>query len=79
MMALDDVVSTLTQGPRVEEAMQRTLRWIDRCFDANKNPNTQNLFPIIQGAVDMDLRKRCLEGMVDKPAYGFAIGGLSGG
>ena len=60
MMALDDVVSTLTEGPRVEEAMERTLRWIDRNFAANKNPETQNLFPIVQGSVDMDLRRRCL-------------------
>lgn len=30
MMALDDVVKTTTQGPRMEEAMERTLRWIDR-------------------------------------------------
>ena len=30
-MALDDVVSSLVSGPRIEEAMHRTLRWIDRC------------------------------------------------
>lgn len=32
IMALDDVVKTTTTGPRVEEAMYRTLRWIDRCI-----------------------------------------------
>lgn len=32
IMALDDVVKTTTTGPRVEEAMHRTLRWIDRCI-----------------------------------------------
>lgn len=30
-MALDDVVRTTITGPRIEEAMYRTLRWIDRC------------------------------------------------
>lgn len=30
-MALDDVVKTTITGPRIEEAMYRTLRWIDRC------------------------------------------------
>jgi tRNA-guanine transglycosylase len=79
MMALDDVVSTVTTGPRVEEAMQRTLRWIDRNIKANKNPQTQNLFPIVQGSIDLELRGRCLEGIVTKNANGFAIGGLSGG
>lgn len=79
MMALDDVVSTVTTGPRVEEAMQRTLRWIDRNLAANKNPHSQNLFPIVQGSIDLDLRQRCLDGMAHKNANGFAIGGLSGG
>ena len=32
IMALDDVVKTTITGPRVEEAMYRTLRWIDRCI-----------------------------------------------
>ena len=52
MMALDDVVKTTTQGPRMEEAMERTLRWIDRNLSANQNPHSQNLFPIVQGGID---------------------------
>jgi tRNA-guanine family transglycosylase len=36
-------------GPRMEEAMHRTLRWIDRCIAAHKRPNDQNLFGIVQG------------------------------
>jgi queuine/archaeosine tRNA-ribosyltransferase len=38
MMALDDVVKTTTVGPRMEEAMERTCRWIERNLAANKNP-----------------------------------------
>lgn len=34
-MALDDVVKTTITGPRIEEAMYRTLRWIDRCIAGN--------------------------------------------
>ena len=49
MMALDDVVSSTTVGPRVEEATHRTLRWIDRCIKAHKRPTQQNLFGIVQG------------------------------
>lgn len=44
MMALDDVVSSTTTGPRVAEATDRTLRWIDRCIAAHKRPHDQNLF-----------------------------------
>lgn len=43
-MALDDVVSSTTTGPRVAEAAQRTLRWLDRCIQAHKKPSQQNLF-----------------------------------
>ncbi|RZR91656.1 hypothetical protein BHM03_00019832 [Ensete ventricosum] len=32
IMALDDVVKTTITGPRIEEAMYRTVRWIDRCI-----------------------------------------------
>lgn len=35
IMALDDVVKTTITGPRIEEAMYRTLRWIDRCIAGN--------------------------------------------
>jgi tRNA-guanine family transglycosylase len=30
IMQLDDVVSSLTEGPRVGEAMHRSIRWLDR-------------------------------------------------
>lgn len=62
MMQLDDVVSSTVTGPRVEEAMHRSIRWLDRCIAANKNPNKQNLFAIIQGGLNADLRKACLDG-----------------
>ncbi|KAJ3322182.1 Queuine tRNA-ribosyltransferase catalytic subunit 1 [Boothiomyces sp. JEL0866] len=79
MMQLDDVVSSLITGPRVEEAMWRSIRWLDRCFKAHSKPKEQNLFPIIQGGLDLRLRKICVEEMVKRDANGYAIGGLSGG
>lgn len=79
MMALDDVVQTTTEGPRMEEACDRTIRWIGRNFDAHQKPDIQNLFPIIQGGLDLELRQRCLDGLIPTDANGFAIGGLSGG
>jgi len=79
MMALDDVVSSTMTGPRVEEACDRTIRWIDRNIEANSNHEQQNLFPIIQGSINLDLRDKCLRAMIVKDANGYAIGGLSGG
>ena len=62
IMQLDDVVHSLTTGERVEEAMWRTLRWLDRCMGAHENPDRQNLFGIVQGGLREDLRKICCEG-----------------
>lgn len=79
MMQLDDVVATLTEGPRMEEAMHRSIRWLDRCIKAHKNPDTQNLFAIIQGGLDAEMRKYCCHEMIKRDTPGYAIGGLSGG
>ncbi|KAK4599220.1 hypothetical protein RGQ29_009322 [Quercus rubra] len=79
IMALDDVVKTTITGPRIEEAMYRTLRWIDRCIAAHKRPHEQNLFGIVQGGLDPVLRDICVRGLVDRNLPGYAIGGLAGG
>lgn len=80
MMQLDDViVTTSPDKERMREAMLRSVRWLDRCIAAHKKPETQNLFCIIQGGLDLELRKQCCEEMVARDTPGIAIGGLSGG
>jgi len=79
IMQLDDVVASTTTGPRVEEAMWRSIRWLDRCVSAHSRPKEQNLFAIVQGGLDLELRKKCAEEMVKRDMPGYAIGGLSGG
>ncbi|KAJ2665221.1 Queuine tRNA-ribosyltransferase catalytic subunit 1 [Coemansia sp. RSA 1199] len=79
MMQLDDVVSSLTTGPRVEEAMWRSLRWLDRGIKAHKRPTEQNLFPIVQGGLDERLRTISAQELTKRESPGYAIGGLSGG
>ena len=78
IMQLDDVVSSLTTGPRVEEAMHRSIRWLDRCVLAHKRTD-QHLFGIIQGGLDAVLREDCIKQMILRDLPGYAIGGLSGG
>ncbi|XP_074786250.1 queuine tRNA-ribosyltransferase catalytic subunit 1 isoform X4 [Athene noctua] len=56
-----------------------SVRWLDRCIAANRRPETQRLFAIIQGGLDPALRTQCLEEMTRRDVPGFAIGGLSGG
>lgn len=79
IMQLDDVVKTTTTGPRVEEAMNRTIRWIDRCLEANDRNEDQSIFPIVQGGLQPELRKECAEALTKRDVRGFAVGGLSGG
>ncbi|CAH6856787.1 queuine tRNA-ribosyltransferase catalytic subunit 1 [Phodopus roborovskii] len=79
IMQLDDVVSSTVTGPRVEEAMHRSVRWLDRCIAAHQHQGKQNLFAIIQGGLNADLRTTCLKEMTKRDVPGFAIGGLSGG
>ena len=79
MMQLDDVVHTMTTGPRMEEAMWRSIRWLDRCIAAHKHPDRQNLFAIVQGGLDLNLRRKCCAEMAKRDTPGIAIGGLSGG
>ena len=40
----------------------RTIRWLDRCIKAHKRPEEQNLFPIVQGGLDAELRIKCAKG-----------------
>jgi queuine tRNA-ribosyltransferase catalytic subunit len=79
IMQLDDVVASTTTGPRVEEACHRTLRWVDRCVTAHSRSAEQNLFGIVQGGLDTELRRFCCTEMTQRNLPGYAIGGLSGG
>jgi tRNA-guanine family transglycosylase len=80
IMQLDDVIATTSPDfARMKEAMERSVRWLDRCIQAHKYPERQNLFCIIQGGLDLDLRKECTAQMVARDTPGIAIGGLSGG
>ncbi|KAG5472398.1 hypothetical protein LSCM1_03797 [Leishmania martiniquensis] len=80
MMQLDDVVHTLTVGPRVEEAAKRSIRWLDRCLAANQNRDKQCIFGIVQGALNAELRRYCVNEIIQRTeCMGYAIGGLSGG
>ena len=80
IMQLDDVIATTSpDAERMKEAMERSIRWLDRCIAAHQKPESQNLFCIIQGGLDLEMRKVCCEEMARRDTPGVAIGGLSGG
>lgn len=84
MMAFDECPPAASTFKYAEASMHLTHRWLDRCWDHfNNTPgrygHTQNLFPIVQGAVFRDLRKASCLYIASKEATGNAIGGLSVG
>ena len=84
MMAFDECPPASSDFKYAEQSMHLTHRWLDRCikhFNAVRDNwgHTQNLFPIVQGAVHHDLRKSSCDFISSKNATGNAIGGLSVG
>ena len=84
MMAFDECPPANSTYKYAQDSMNLTHRWLDRCVaHFNNTPDkygyTQNLFPIVQGAVYHDLRKASCEYIASKDATGNAIGGLSVG
>ncbi|KAG6190518.1 hypothetical protein E4U25_001244 [Claviceps purpurea] len=80
IMQLDDVIATTSPDEaRMREAMERSVRWLDRCIAAHQKGDSQNLFCIIQGGLDLDMRRECCKEMLARDTPGIAIGGLSGG
>ena len=79
IMALDDVISPFSKGGAVYDACERSLRWIDRCIKAHKRKNDQNLYGIVQGGINVELRREACIEWKKRNLPGYAIGGMSGG
>lgn len=80
MMVLDDCAPFGSSLERLTLGLERTHRWARDSYEHwQKNPNGQNLFPIVQGGVNESLRKRSLDTLQEMPFPGIAIGGLSVG
>jgi queuine tRNA-ribosyltransferase len=68
------------------EAFERTHRWLERCIKEfkrlTKHMKTEDrpiLFGVVQGGLDLELRKKSLEIVQNSEVGGIAIGGLSVG
>ncbi|MEE3348454.1 MAG: tRNA guanosine(34) transglycosylase Tgt [Candidatus Gastranaerophilaceae bacterium] len=78
IMAFDECAPYPCDYETAKAAMERTHRWLDRCFEAKTNPR-QALFPIVQGAFFDDLRKESAGVISTYDTVGYAIGGVSVG
>ncbi|MCA9292353.1 MAG: tRNA guanosine(34) transglycosylase Tgt [Phycisphaerales bacterium] len=64
---------------RLEEALERTTRWLERCARAHGRPNEQSLFGIVQGGTDLERRTRSAKEITAIDLPGYAIGGVAVG
>ena len=79
MMSLDECPPFFESYDYVEHSVARTSRWAERGLKAHRNPDTQGLFGIIQGAGFEDLRRQSAHDLVSMDFPGYSIGGLSVG
>ncbi|MBI4303769.1 MAG: tRNA guanosine(34) transglycosylase Tgt, partial [Chloroflexi bacterium] len=77
-----DIIMVLDECPpvdsfvKVQEAMERTHRWAERCLQARKRRD-QSLYAIVQGGVFPELRRQSAQHLTSLDFPGYAIGGLS--
>jgi len=84
IMAFDECTPYPCEYNYAKNSMEMTHRWLKRCcthFDQtnSKYGYNQTLFPIVQGSVYKDLRKKSAEFIASMDREGNAIGGLSVG
>jgi len=78
IMCFDECAPFPVEKVKLERAMARTIAWAKRCKAVHRRPD-QQLFGIVQGGTDPELRRACARQIVDLGFDGYAIGGLSVG
>ena len=76
-MAFDQLVDPGLPRTEVAEAMARTHGWARRSLDA-RAPD-QAVYGIVQGGIDVELRRESVAAIAGMPFDGIAVGGLSVG
>lgn len=80
VMQFDECIGLPADYTRMKDAMELSLRWAKRCKDEfERLENKNNLFGIVQGGTDLNLRLKSIEGLVNIGFDGYAIGGLAVG
>lgn len=77
-MILDECVASDAGPAEVLRSVERTTRWAERAVVARSRPD-QQVFAIVQGAMDLAARERSAAELAALPFDGYAVGGLSVG
>ena len=83
-MCFDQCIAYGASEKQVRQAMERTHRWAQSCFDAHQSsatgaPSGQALFGIVQGGTFSELRDESARAISAIPFHGYAVGGLAVG
>lgn len=78
IMCLDECPAHDVPMERLQEAVDRTTRWAQRCRETHSR-NDQALFGIVQGGTSREMRERSATGLLPLDFPGYAVGGLSVG
>lgn len=75
-----DVCPALPACPTdLQQAVELTIQWARRSRQAHPKGRLPLLFGIVQGGLDLDLRRQCLAELVELSFDGYALGGFSVG
>ena len=77
-MVLDECPPAGASREQLQQAVRRTLVWAERCWRRHQRPD-QTLFAIVQGGLDLELRRQCAEALKAMDFPGYALGGFSVG
>jgi queuine tRNA-ribosyltransferase len=78
LMAFDECPPSRSDRQYMEDSLARTTRWLQRCAAAWSR-GTSALFGIVQGGLDLELRRRHLAEVCAVDLPGYALGGYSVG
>ena len=79
IMAFDECTPFPAEEAYAKRSLERTTRWLERCVKANRYPDKQALFGIVQGSMFRHLRRQSAAAITAFDLPGYAIGGLSVG
>src|SRR5579862_8698141 len=82
MMVLDECLEYPASHEAARLSKDRTVRWARAAFEHFRKTGDDGkraLFPIVQGSMYTDLRRECVDQLLELNAAGYAIGGLSVG
>ena len=78
IMAFDECLEYPSPKDKIIESMDMTHRWLVRCKESMVRKESL-LFGIVQGGLDLELRRRSLKQITSVDLPGYALGGFSVG